>query len=375
VIYRIARVSSLLAVMAGMSGCRQSGAVPERTASADPEPVVSVTVAPVVRTTLHGYVTGWGRVEPESATAGQPPANAAIAAPVAGIVADIHCTEGERVPKGATLFQLDGRVADVAVQRAQEAVRYAESVVQRQEQLGPGQATSQKAYQDSKQQLAAAQSELNAAQVQRRLLDVPAPIDGTVVRINTKLGNAIDPSTVLAEMIDLNRLVVNAAVRSVDVGQVRRGQRVTLTAGTAPRAPSDATEAATSSNRTSTPTETATVEYLGSQVDPATDTVLVRARLPATSTLRPGQYVTVRVLIDERPNQLAVPVDSIVQGANGPEVALVQGDVAVRTPVTTGLTEGGLIQVEGNSVREGTSVVVQGAYGLLPKARIKVIGR
>jgi membrane fusion protein, multidrug efflux system len=373
--YRIARMLSLPVLIVAISSCRQNSAPADAAAAPDAEPVVSVTTAPVVLTTLHGYVTGWGRVEPEAATAGRPPANASIAAPVAGIVATIQCTEGQRVRKGDTLFQLDSRVADVGVRRAQEAVQYAESVVQRQEQLGPGQATSQKAYQDAKQQLAAAQSELNAVQVQRRLLDVPAPIDGTIVRINTKLGNAIDPMTVLAEMIDLNRLVVTAAIRSVDARQVRRGQRVTLSAGAAPGAPSDAVQAPASSPSASAPTETATVEYLGALVDPATDTVMVRARLPVTSTLRPGQYVKARVLTDERPNQLAVPVESIVQGAGGPEVALVQGDMAVRTPVRTGLTEGGLIQVEGNGVREGTSVVVQGAYGLLPKTRIRVIGR
>jgi membrane fusion protein (multidrug efflux system) len=294
---------------------------------------------------------------------------------VAGIIAAIRCTEGERVRQGAILFQLDSRVADVAVQRAQEAVRYAESVVARQEQLGPGQATSQKAYQDAQQQLATARNELSAAQVQRRLLDVPAPIDGTVVRIDAKLGNAIDPSTVLAEMIDLTRLVVNAAVRSVDAGHVRRGQSVTLTAGARPGAPSDAPESAPSSDRTGAPTEAATVEYLGAQVDPATDTVLVRSRLRGSSSLRPGQYVAIRIVTEERPNQLAVPVESIVQGVNGAEVALVQGDMAVRTPVTTGLTEGGLVQIEGNGVREGMAVVVQGAYGLLPKTRITIIGR
>lgn len=366
--------ASLLLLAVAIVGCQTSDARHEE-AAADAEPVVSVTTAPVVRTTLHGYVTGWGRVEPESATASSPPASAAIAAPVAGFIAAIRCTEGERVRKGAILFQLDSRVADVAVQRAQEAVRYAESVVARQEQLGPGQATSQRAYQDAQQQLATTRNELNAAQVQRRLLDVPAPIDGTIVRINAKLGNAIDPSTILAEMIDLTRLVVNASVRSVDAALVKRGQSVTLTAGAALAAPSDAPEGSPSSDRAGAPTEAATVEYLGAQVDPTTDTVLVRSRLPRSSSLRPGQYVSVRILTEERPNQLAVPAESIVRGANGAEVALVQGDMAVRTPVTTGLTEGGMIQIEGDGVREGMTVVVQGAYGLLPKTRIQVIGR
>ena len=355
-----------LAALCTASACRGGGATNGESTPADPPPEVTVTVAPVALTTLHGYVTGWGKVDPESATRGNPPASAALAAPVAGLVTAILCTEGERVRQGTTLFRLDSRIADVAVERAKQAVRFAEGLVERQEQLGPGQATSQKAYQEAKQQLTAAQSELNTAEVQRRLLDVTAPIDGTVVRINAKLGDAIDPSTVLAEIIDLNRLVVNAAIRSVDARQVKPGQRIELSPGASP---------GVASASAGPPRITATIDYIASQVDSATDTVLVRARVPVTSGLRPGQFVNVSIAVDERPNRLAVPVESVVQGADGPEIALVQGDTAVRTRVTTGLREGGLVEVDGEGVREGTSVVVQGAYGLPPRAKVKISGR
>jgi membrane fusion protein, multidrug efflux system len=384
-VFRVVCAATALAACAACTG----GTAPAQDAAPEPEPIVSVTVAPIVRLTMHGYVTGWGRVEPESAVAGRPPANASIAAPVPGFIAAIRCTEGQRVTKGAILFQLDSRVADVAVQRARQAVQYAESVVQRQEQLGPGQATSQKAYQDAQQQLAAAQNDLRAAELQRQLLEVPAPIDGTIVQIAAKLGDAIDPATVLAQEIDLRRLVANVAVRSADVAQVKRGQAVTLVVGPAPAAPSNAVPGAAAAEAESDSTspsaaqptddrpssERGTVEYLGAQVDPATDTVVARVRLAPSTELRPGQFVNARILTDERPNQLAVPVESILQGASGPEVAVVQGDVAIRTPVRTGLTEGGLTGIEEASLQEGQRVVVQGAYGLLPKTRIRVIGQ
>jgi multidrug efflux pump subunit AcrB len=51
-----------------------------------------------------------------------------------------------------------------------QAVRFAEQLVARQEQLGPGEATSQKAYQEAKQQLTAGQSELTTAEVQLGLI-------------------------------------------------------------------------------------------------------------------------------------------------------------------------------------------------------------
>jgi membrane fusion protein, multidrug efflux system len=352
-----------LAIAAATAACQGR---PAETPSADPPPVVSVTVAPVVRMTMHAYVEGWGSVEPEPAGEGRPAASARVTSPVPGIVAQVLGSEGQRIAQGTILFRLDSRVADVAVERARQAVRVAAQLVTRQEELGPGQATSQKAYQEALAQLTAAQSELSTAELQRRFLDVPAPIAGTVVRISARLGDAIDPSTVLAELVDLARLVVSASIRSVDIAQVKRGQHLEFSLGAAPEnsvSPSSAT------------TSLGTVEYIGSQVDSATDTVLVRARVPRDASIRPGQFVNVRIEVEERPDRLAVPVESLVQGEAGSEVAIVQGDTASRTRVTTGLRERGLVEVEGDGLREGVSVAVQGAYGLPATSKVEVIGR
>lgn len=361
-------VSSLLGLaLATVAACKGK---PAETPAAEPETEVSVTVAPVVTATLHAYVTGWGTVEPEPATDGRPAANARIAAPGSGLITAVLISEGQRVAKGATLFRLDSRVADVAVERAQQSVRFAEQLVQRQEQLGPGQATSQKAYQESKAQLTTAQSELNTAEAQRRLLDVRAPLDGTVTKVNSRPGDSVDPSTLLAEVVDLSRLVVSASIRSVDVAQVKHGQRVELSTGSGSGAPVLAPVAAPAAF-----TASSTIGYIAPQVDPTTDTVIVRARVPSAAPLRPGQFINVRVVTGERANRLAVPIESIVQGRGGSEVAVVEGDTAIRTPVRTGIREGTLVEVEGQGLRTGVSVVVQGAYGLLPKTKIKVISR
>ena len=357
----------LIVMLAAMTACKGK---PPETPVNGPEPEVSVTVAPVVTATLRSYVTGWGTVEAEPATEGRPAASAHIAAPSSGLITAVLISEGQRVTKGATLFRLDSRVADVAVERARQGVRFAEQLVQRQEQLGPGQATSQKAYQESKAQLTTAQSELNTAEAQRRLLDVRAPLDGTVTKVHSRPGDSVDPATLLAEVVDLSRLVVSASIRSVDVAQVKRGQHVELSTGSGSGAPMVAPVAAPAAL-----TASSTIGYIAPQVDPTTDTVIVRARVPSAAPLRPGQFINVRVVTGERANKLAVPIESIVQGTGGSEVAVVQGDTAIRTPVKTGIREGTLVEVEGQGLRTGVSVVVQGAYGLLPKTRIKVISR
>ena len=96
--------------------------------------------------------------------------------------------------------------------------------------------------------------------------------------------------------------------------------------------------------------------------------------LPSGSGLRPGQFVTLRIVSAEHADKLAVPVESVVKNEEGTSViAIVDGDTARQTPVTTGLTEGGLIEVEGSGLTAGMTVVTEGAYGLPAETHVRVL--
>lgn len=96
---------------------------------------VAVHVGKITRATLHGYVVAYGMVEPEPASAGKSAASARVSSPIAGVIAEANCVEGQRVEKGAVLFRLDSRVADVAVDKAKVAVEFAEKTLARQKKL------------------------------------------------------------------------------------------------------------------------------------------------------------------------------------------------------------------------------------------------
>jgi len=327
-------------------------------------PIVAVKVARIVRTTLHGYVESWGTIEPQPATVGHPPANARVASPVAGILAQVLCAEGQRVQQGAPLFRLDSRVADVAVTRAKQALQFAEQAFERQKQLGAGEATSQKSYQEAEHNLAAARNELVNAQTQRALLDIESPLTGTLAKVFGKPGDPVDLTTVLAEIIDLNRLVVSTAVRSGDVARIHLGQHVMFT----PRG-------GTSESATTTPdAQHGSVVFVGAEVDSRNDTVVVRVSVPPGAGVRPGQFVDVRIAVDERRDRLAVPVEGLVLEDGASVIAVVEGEKAVKRPVKAGLRDGSLVEVEGAGLKEGMPVVAAGAYGLPKECRIRVIG-
>lgn len=359
-------VIGLAIVAAGVLGAFAWRSQKPAAAPEEPEAgptVVAVHVAQIVSTTLRGYVTAWGTVEPQQATASQPPASARIATPVAGIVARVACAEGQHVSKGAVLFTLDSRVADVAVEKARQAVDYAAQAFERQKKLGPGEATSQRLYVEAEQNLAVARNELANAETQRALLTIPSPLGGTIVRVSARPGDAVDPASVLAEVIDLDRLVIGASVRSMDIPKLKIGQAVEVSlgspgAGAAPGPPAKGRS---------------TVVFIGSQVDTKTDTVQVRTSVPAGAGLRPGQFVNLRIVADEQRDRLAVPVEAVVTDEGGSTISVVTGDTAVKRAVKIGLRDGSLVEVEGDGLKPGMTVVASGAYGLPKETKIRVI--
>ena len=316
---------------------------------------VAVHVGKVVRATLRRYVTAYGTVEPEPPGEGKPAAGALISAPVAGILTDIRCVEGRPVERGAVLFRLDSRLAEVAVAKAEKELAFAGQAYERQKRLLAAEGTSQKAFQEADLQLQTARNDLATAQTELSLLQIKAPLAGTVVRISARLGQSVETNAVLAEVIALERLVVTAQVPSREAGLLKPGQPVDFGPGSA---------------------ATGKVTVVGKDIDPKTDTVLVRAAVPAGAGLRPGQFVTIRIVSEERRDVLAVQEASLIADSVGGDtgsIVLVESGKAVRRRVKSGLRESGLVEVEGEGLKEGLVIVTEDAYAVPADSKVHII--
>ncbi|MCK9396075.1 MAG: efflux RND transporter periplasmic adaptor subunit [Methylobacter sp.] len=324
----------------------------------EPEPATEVAVqtGKIIKTTLHRYVMVYGMVEPEPAAGGKPAAGSKIAAPVAGILAQIHCEEGQRVKKGDLLFELDTRSADALIARAEVSVEFAQKNFARKQQLSATDNVSRKLYDEAELLLQTARKDLLTAQTQRELLLIKAPLSGTVAAIHFKVGEEVSPNAVFADLIDLDRLDIAMRVPSLEAATLRLGQPVEISAGPAESG-----------------VQPGKLAFIGPQVDPLTDTVLVRAAQPADSGLRPGQFVNARIVAGERPDRLAVPIESVVTRAGTSMIAIIEGDNAKLKAVKPGWRDGRLIEISGEGLQEGMAIVTQGVYGLPPETRIRVL--
>ncbi len=342
-------IAAVMAVIFLIGRAKSSG-VEESEAVAD----MAVHIGAIQRATLHRFVTAYGTVEPEPATPGRAPADAEVASPVAGIVARVDCVEGRRVARGAALFHLDGRVAEVSLEKARKALAFAEANYERQKKLLPVEGTSRKNLLEAEQQLNAARSEFRAAETELALLTVTAPLDGTVVKINTEPGEAVELNTVLAVIVDLDRLVAAVDVPSAEAAGLRLGQPARFEAGDA----------------------SGTVVYIGARVDEKTGTLPVRVTVPAGAGLRPGQFLSLRIVSEERAGRLAVPEAAVIADAVGAEtgaIVLVEGDKGVRKAVKLGLRESGLVEVEADGLKEGLPVVTEDAYAVPDGVKIHAV--
>ncbi len=302
--------------------------------------VVTVQVGALKQMTLHHYVSGYGTVEAAPATADQPAAGAQLAAPSAGTVAKVNVIAGQQVQKGDVLVELNSGVATFDSVQAE---------VERQKKLYEQQNTSLK--------------NLQAAEAQLAALQVTAPVSGTVTRLAVKPGEAVDVNMPVAEVIDLSRLAVSSEIPASEAADLETGQEVQISGtGFQPVNGQDARST------------TATLSFVSPAVDAKNGTILTRTLLPKDSGLRPGQFVPLKIVTAVHTNCLAAPSESVVTDESGKSViALVNGDEATQTPVTTGLREDGWVEVSGTGLKEDQSIVTMGAYGLPKTTKINVV--
>ena len=290
------------------------------------ETEVAVHVGKISLATLRHGVTAYGTVEPEPGAEGKGPASAQIKSPVAAIVSDVNCFEGQQVEKGQTLFTLNNiRKPDGSIESSS--------------------------------------------------LKITAPLSGTVVYVNVRPGEVTDPETPtpLVEVVDLNRLIIAANVPSSQLPALKVGQTVEIV----PQ--QDEVHDTFARTETAAPNSppvilTGKVNLIEDRVDPKTDMGPVDISVPAKAGLRPGQFVRVRIITEERRDCLTVPSRSIVKNQSGEWVIyLVSGKHAIQQPVKVGFREGDMVQVQSLVLQPGDNVVTTGAYGLPGKTKIRIL--
>ena len=115
------------------------------------------------------------------------------------------------------------------------------------------------------------------------------------------------------------------------------------------------------------------LSFIDNAVDATTGTITLKALFPNQNrTLWPGQFVTVAVTLQQRPNAVVVPSQAVQTGQRGQYVYVVKEDRSVEMrPVKVGESVDQQSIID-SGVAPGETVVTDGQIRLTPKSHVEV---
>jgi len=301
---------------------------------------------------------------------------------VDGWLLQINFKEGDQVRAGQLLYviqddELKDRVnrARADVEEARVMQTKARSDLDRVRPLTEMNALSkrdldaaQATYDAQTQSVAAASASLQTAEIQLSYSRITSPITGVIGASNLLVGDYVQRGGAqppLNTISSLGEMRVRFNITESDYLKFRRQMDKRKASGIAVRL--------ILNDGTLFP-ETARLDFVNRQIDPATGSLLVQALVPNTSRLlKPGQYVRVRFQSDEIPDAVVVPQQAINQMQNI-YLAYLIGDSnkIVPTPVKTGMRVGSnWVITEG--LKPGEKVALIGNALIKPNSRVNPV--
>jgi membrane fusion protein, multidrug efflux system len=365
---RMASIAALLLTLVSvLAGCGEDQAreASQGQPAAAPPPSVGVVAVAVKDVTaaapFNGRVEAIDKVD--------------LRARITGFLEQRHFTEGQEVKQGDLLFTIEEQQYEAVVQQAEATVAQAQAVLTDAElQLGRGQelarnknipaaeVDARRARRDKAQaDLLGAQAQLREARINLSYTDVKAPVAGKIGVSAFTVGAFVGPdSGALATIVSQDPIYVTfpissrrlldarkeAAARGEDLSTVR--VKVRLPDGTLYD-------------------HTGSVNFVGNQVDPSTDTVTIRAELPnPRRTLVDSELVGIVVESAQPQQALVVPQAAVLTDQAGSYVLVVDGENKVeQRRVRLGEQTGRDVTVQ-DGLQQGERVVVDGLQKVRP---------
>ena len=284
-----------------LASCNSSNKETETTVAPQSADSVAVVADTMDSTYVDGVTSATAIANPASfnGTLVIPPKNfATVTLSMGGIVKDLSLLPGSYVSKGTVLGTLENPDFIDLQQSYLDSyaqLEYLEAEYKRQQNLSREEAASQKKLQQSKADYLSMKSRLQASAVRLRLLginpetlnttgirpyiEVKAPINGYISKVQANLGKFLNTGEPLCDVIDKSQTMVRLTAYEKDLVGMKVGSRVQFRV-----------------NGLGKTTFHATLISIGQQVDDANRSIELYAKvLDASPVFRPGMYVSARM--------------------------------------------------------------------------------
>ena len=302
-----------------------------------------------------------------------------LRARVEGFLEERLFEEGAEVEKGQKLFMIEKGPYEASLAEAQAALASAQADFdlaqqeqKRQKELVSRRAVAQAQLDQANAQLSGAEAtiksreaSLRTAKLNLSYTDIEAPIDGQIGRAAYSVGDLVGPSSdPLATLVSQNPIYATFTVTQrqlLNARQQMRDEGIDPSQSTIKLRLADG----------SIYDKTGTIGFISNQVDPNTDSITVRAKMPnPDGELIDGQLVQVVAETQNEQQVLVVPQKAVQLDQIGRYVLTVGGDDTVaQTRIEVGETNGPNIIVT-KGLKPGDLVVTEGLQKAQPGAKV-----
>jgi membrane fusion protein (multidrug efflux system) len=305
--------------------------------------------------------------------------NATIRAQVTGYLIRQVYKEGDQIKKGQTLFEIDPRPFEAALDQArgalaQQEAQYANARANlaRIKPLAAEDAVSPKDLDDAlsaelsaRATVAAAKAAVKKASLDLEFTKITSPIEGIAGLATAQVGDLVGPAQG-GELTTVSTVDPIKIIYTINEQAYLAYMRRLDPAGPGRTADQDLRITLVLADGTAYP-HAGRLFAMDRQVDLRTGTLRVAALFPNPGRLlRPGQFVRVRVVTGTRPGALLVPQRAVTELQGGLQVAVIgpEDKVEIRS-VKTGMTLGNLVVVD-DGLKAGERVVAEGTQKVSP---------
>lgn len=357
-IKRLPFVCSLLCVALALGGCNKQ---PQQQKAEAPEVGVYTLKAQdiVLSSDLPGRTASFRGAE--------------VRPQVNGIIQKRLFVQGSYVKKGQQLYQIDPRIYEADVQRAEANRDSARNLAKRYTKLLKSRAISRQQYDDAVAAWKQAEADLKTAQVNLQYTRVLAPISGRIGRSSVTEGALVsaDQANALATINQLDPIYVDVSQASTDMLRLRREVK----SGQLQMAGPNQIKSSLILEDGTRYDQSGVLKFAEVTVDPSTGGVILRAQFPnPDGVLLPGMFVHARLTEGVRKDAILLPQQGLVRDYQGNPMAwVVSGDNTVtEKPIKVSRTVGNQWLVE-QGLKSGDVVVTEGLQRLSPDIKIKPV--
>jgi len=270
-----------------------------------------------------------------------------ITSKVTGLVQSINFKEGEVVPAGRVLVELDSRELKANLLAAQADVRNARQSYDRTAKLAKSQNAPQARVEELQAALESAEARAEATKARLADMTIVAPFAGKLGLRRISVGTLIQQGTVITTLDDTSIIKADFSVPETLLAAIAPGQSVEARSDAYPDR--------------SFPGAVRTID---SRIDPATRAVDVRTEIPnPDGTLKPGMLLTLQLTLAKRDSAVLIPEEALVPQGEKQYVFAVEEGRARRKEVQIGTRMKGTVEIR--SGLDASAVVLIGGTQLV----------